>query len=69
MGDHITIPKPVVPYGPVGIHEDAATARYMRELVRKIDVGYTELGGSNVTATVRRMLLDVADALERDGTR
>lgn len=62
-GAQITIPKPVVPYGPQGVPADVATADYLRELVRKIDGGYTVLGGSNVTATVRKLIIDVASAL------
>lgn len=63
MADNITIPRPVVPFGPLGMTEDQATAHYLREVVRKIDTGFINVGGSNVTATVRKLLADAATAL------
>ena len=65
--DMITVPRPRVPFGPDGVPEDEATANYLREVVKKIDGGYTNVGGSNVTATVRKLLVDVADSLLRGG--
>ena len=59
----ICIRRPVVPHGPASMEQDVATAMYLREVVDKIDTGYTKVGGSNVTATVRALLLDVADTL------
>lgn len=63
----IAVPRPRVPFGPNGVPEDEATAHYLREVVKKIDCGYATVGGSNVTATVRKLLLDAADALLRGG--
>ena len=64
FGDTVTIPRPVVPHGPAHLTVDAGTAHYLREVVRKIDTGFLTIGGSNVTATVRKLLLDSAAALE-----
>lgn len=61
--DTVTIPRPVVPFGPHGMSEDEGTAHYLGEVVRKIDTGFLSVGGSNVTATVRKLLLDAAAAL------
>lgn len=64
--DTITIPRPVVPHGPHGMTEDEATANYLAEVVRKIDTGFLNVGGSNVTATIRKILLHVRAALGGD---
>lgn len=64
MADVIIIPRPVVPFGPEGVPENTATANYLRELLRKIDTGFTTVGGSNVTNCVRSLLIDTARALE-----
>lgn len=61
--DSITIPRPVVPFGPRGVPENDATADYLLEVIRKIDEGYAVIGGSNVTATVRKLLAEVGLAL------
>lgn len=65
--EQLVIPKPIVPYGPDGIPPEIATADYLRELVRKIDTGYTVFGGSNVTATMRKLICDVEAALRAIG--
>lgn len=62
--DSITIPRPVVPHGPKGVAENTATADYLREVLRKIDTGFITVGGSNVTACIRSLLIDSARALE-----
>jgi len=62
--DAISIPRPVVPFGPKGLSGDEATAHYLREVDRKISTGFITVGGSNVTAAVRKMLADVVLALK-----
>lgn len=62
--NYITIPKPHVRFGPDGADPDEATAGYFREVIEKIDGGYANVGGSNVTAAVRKLLMDSAYALE-----
>lgn len=61
----ITIPRPHVPYGPDHVTEDQADADYLRSAVRNIDhlSRGERIWGSNVTATVRKVLLDAADTL------
>lgn len=63
----ITIPRPHVPHGPVGIPEEEADARYLRDAVRNIEFrGNGErIWGSNLTATIIKLLQDCADAIER----
>lgn len=60
----ITIPRPHVPTGPVGVPEDVADAAYLRAVVRKIDGGYARVGGSGVTAMIRSLLVNVAETIE-----
>jgi hypothetical protein len=62
----IKIPRPHVRFGPEGIAEEKADADYLRSAVRNIDyLGRGErLWGSNLTATVRKLLLDAAEALD-----
>lgn len=66
MTETITIPRPHVPFGPEGKTAEEADAEYLRHAVKNID--YLERGerlwGSNLTATVRKLLLDAADAVE-----
>jgi hypothetical protein len=52
-----------VPFGPEHVSENEATAVYLLGVTHKIDSGYANVGGSNVTATVRKLLADVAIAL------
>lgn len=59
----ITIPRPHVPYGPVGIPAPLSDARYLRDAARHIEQGY-QVGGSNLTAAVLKLLRDAADAIE-----
>lgn len=60
----ITIPRPHVPTGPQGVPADRADAEYLRAVVRKIDTGFTSVGGSGVTTMVRELLVNAAEALE-----
>lgn len=62
MADTISIPRPHVPFGPVGIAENIADADYLDHAARNIARGY-EVGGSNVTSTVIKLLHDTATAL------
>jgi len=59
----LSIPIPNVPFGPEGVAPTIATASYLIEVVKKIDFGYANVGGSNVTATLRKLLVDTAEAL------
>ena len=61
----ITIPAPHVTSGPEGIAANVADAAYLRSAVRNIDhLSHGErLWGSGLTATVRKLLLDSAQAL------
>jgi hypothetical protein len=58
----ITIPRPHVPYGPEGVDVDKADAQYLREAASKIAGGWRM--GSNLTATVTKLLRDAATAIE-----
>lgn len=62
----ITIPRPHVPFGPEHVSPEKADAAYLRAAVRNVDhLGRGErLWGSNLTATVRKLLLDAAEALD-----
>lgn len=62
----ITIRRPHVPFGPEHVSADKADADYLRSAVRNIDylARGERLWGSNLTATIRQILLDAADALD-----
>lgn len=60
--DALTIPRPHVPYGPVGVPESEADANYLEHAAASLE-GHYEVGGSNVRATVVKLLRDVAAAL------
>jgi len=62
----ITIPRPHVAHGPEHVSAEKADADYLRHAVRNIDyLGRGErLWGSNLTATIRKLLLDAAEELE-----
>lgn len=66
----ITIPAPHVPNGPVGIPEHKADADYIRSAIRnlehQINLG-RKFAGSNLTATVFKLLADVAEQLDNMG--
>lgn len=64
--DALTIPRPHVPYGPVGIPEHEADADYLEHAASSLESRY-EVGGSNVRATVVGILRDVATALRAAG--
>lgn len=61
-----TIPRPHVPYGPVGVPESEADANYLDHAAASLE-GHYEVGGSNVRATVVKLLRDVAAALRAAG--
>jgi hypothetical protein len=63
--NHITIPRPHVPFGPEGVPERIADADYIQDAAWKIEKGYP-VGGSNVTRTVVNLLHSVAESLRRD---
>lgn len=60
--EHITIPRPHVPFGPEGVPRHEADARYLHSAANHIEGGY-KVGGRNLTATVIQLLRDSADAL------
>lgn len=65
--DTITIPRPHVPFGPVGVPANRADAEYLRSAVRNIEFSVNRgraLWGSNLTATITKLLLDTAAALD-----
>lgn len=64
----ITIPRPHVPTGPEGVPPSVADAEYLRAVIRKIDGKYAVVGGSGVTAMVRKLLVDVVDVLDAPPT-
>ena len=67
----ITIPAPHVTFGPKGIPANVADAEYLRSAVGNIDyLSHGErIWGSGVTATVRKLLLDAAQALDPKATQ
>lgn len=65
--EHITIPRPHVPYGPEGIPAEQADADYLREAARKLEEHYKPFG-SNLRATVVKLVRDAADAVEAPRT-
>lgn len=62
MTENVTIPRPHVPYGPVGVPTEIADADYLDHAARNLAGGYA-VGGYNVTATVIKLLHDTATAL------
>ena len=62
MSDKVTIPRPHVPFGPLGVPEMLADADYLDHAARSIAGGYA-VGGYNVTHTVIDLLHSVATAL------
>lgn len=60
--DAISIPRPHVPFGPEGVPEHEADADYLDHAAASLE-GHYEVGGSNVRATVVKMLRDAASAL------
>ncbi|MDN4174755.1 hypothetical protein QWY28_17470 [Nocardioides sp. SOB77] len=58
----ITVPRPHVLYGPEGMPVDQADARYLRDAARNVE--HARCLGSNLTATVTKLLNDAADALD-----
>lgn len=59
----ISVPRPHVPYGPQGYSEDQADVYYLREAARKLQSHYKPFG-SNLRATIVKLILDSADAIE-----
>lgn len=68
MTKTITIPAPHVPYGPVGVPENEADARYLRDAIKNLKhLSHGErMWGSNLTATIIKLLGDAADALDTE---
>ncbi len=62
MSTDITVPRPHVPYGPVGVPENKADADYLDHAATSLERHF-EVGGSNVRATVVKLLRDTASAL------
>lgn len=61
-GRTITIPAPHVPHGPVGIPQGEADAMYLRRAADRIRDARPF--GSNLTATVVKLLNDAAAAVD-----
>jgi hypothetical protein len=59
--DALTIPRPHVPFGPTGVPELVADAVYLDHAASNLE-GKFEVGGSNVRATVVKLLRDTAVA-------
>jgi hypothetical protein len=59
--ERITIPRPHVPFGPTHVTTNQADADYLRHAARNIV--HARCLGSNLTATVVRLLNDAADAI------
>ena len=57
----LTVPRPHVPHGPKGVPADQADADYLREAARTVE--FSRCMGSNLTATVVKLLNDCAAAL------
>lgn len=66
----ITIPRPHVPHGPAQLTADEADAAYLRKAARNLAEHYKPFG-SNLRATVVKLLDDAADAItpREDGER
>lgn len=64
--DAITIPRPHVPFGPQGIDPDTADAAYLRGAARDLEKHYKPFG-SNLRATVVKLVYDAADAIASGG--
>ncbi|MDQ0376568.1 hypothetical protein [Amycolatopsis thermophila] len=64
--DVITVPRPHVPYGPEGINKDEADADFLRDAADRLESFYRPFG-SNLRATVVRLLRDAADAIPAAG--
>ncbi len=60
----ITLPRPVVPHGPVGLAENEATANYLWEAARRI--GDARMFGSRLTETVSDLLAAASHAGRED---
>lgn len=66
MSDPITIPRPHVPFGPKHMPEDEADVGYLRRAADDLE-GFYKPFGSNLRATVVKLVRDAADAIEREG--
>lgn len=60
--DHIVIPRPRVAHGPAGIPAHVSDADYLREAARHVRGGFP-VGGSNLSASVAKLLDDAAEAI------
>lgn len=67
MSEHITIPRPHVPHGPKHLSADVSDVDYLREAAAHLEDFYKPFG-SNLRATIVRLVRDAADAIERDAT-
>lgn len=61
--DEITIPRPTIPYGPDHLTRDEADASYLREAAKELAEFYKPFG-SNLRATIVKLINDAADAIE-----
>ena len=63
----ISIPRPHVPHGPKGLTEDEADANYLRVAASDLDEYYKPFG-SNLRATIVKLIRDTAEAIESGET-
>ena len=63
----ISIPRPHVPHGPASLTEDEADANYLREAASTLDEYYKPFG-SNLRATIVKLIRDTAEAIESGET-
>ena len=59
----ISIPRPHVPHGPKSLTEDQADVNYLREAAWKLEDHYKPFG-SNLRATIVKLIRDAADVIE-----
>lgn len=62
--DYIVIPRPHVPFGPETLTPDVSDVQYLRKAARNIENFYKPFG-SNLRATIVKLLDDAANAIEQ----
>lgn len=60
---HITIPRPHVPFGPQHLTNNASDAQYLHTAATELEQFYQPFG-SNLRATVVKLIQDAAQAIE-----
>lgn len=62
MPDQITIPRPHVPHGPRLLAENESDVMYLRKAAKDLRDHYKPFG-SNLRATIIKLIEDAADAI------